>query len=147
MENNQSQNQENHSGPKADPNLIYPSAQPSQQPAEAVATTQSVPETQNGLSLSTIIIIILLVLTFFSPLGSILFLPLVVVGIYSAARYVNKNSNSHGKTPKNTQQKTLMIFAKTVMVVGIVISVGFLALIALLFLAVAGAFGEFRMGS
>lgn len=89
----------------------------------------------------------LLLLTFFSPLGSALFFPIVVVGLLGAIWHANK---SYKQTPNETITTPKSLFftlIKAILLVGTIIGVGILALIGIFFMLLFSGGSDFRMGS
>jgi hypothetical protein len=121
------------SGPLADHQMPPPA--PQQMPAPAPATT--------NYNVWSIVIFVLLLLTFFTPLGSALFLPLVIVGIVGAVRQVNKSNAAGG--PETTAKSVGVVIYKVLMGVCMVVGLGILAIMGFIFLIFAGGGG--RMGS
>jgi len=130
----------------SNPSSIYPS------PATGPLAEHHEPPTQNPLpyqapattnyNIWSLAIFILLILTFFSPLGSILFLPLVLVGLVSAVNHVRK--------PKGTSTQAApltpgMIIFRVLIGVCMVIGIGILCIMGFLFIIFSSGGG--RMGS
>jgi hypothetical protein len=110
---------------------------------EYSASPQNMMLKSNSWSLS---LFLLLLLTFFSPLGSALFLPIVLIGIFGAYKHVQagmKASNAPISTPK------LVAFTvfKVIMIIGTVFVLGIVALIGLFFLLIGTGAVDFNMGS
>jgi len=105
-----------------------------------------------GFSKMTAALIILLILTFFTPLGSALFLPLVVVGFFAAYNSAhNKGKNTYVRTATGefvpVKPSVIGSIIKGLMIFCGVIGVIVLALIGFFFIAIATGGADFRMGS
>ena len=95
---------------------------------------------------TSILILILLFLTFFTPLGPILMLPMIGIGIMAAFGAVRGNKQTYIGT-KGVKQNPV-ILAITLLFKGVMVLVlGIVGLIAFLFIAVATGAVDFRVGS
>jgi Ca2+/Na+ antiporter len=104
---------------------------------------QAAPEKYSTWSLA---IFALLILTFFSPLGSALFLPIVVVGLVAAVRQAAITTQQSGQDT-NLPQSVIFTVFRTLIILGTVIVVGILGIIGLFFILIATGAVNFRMGS
>ncbi len=116
-----------------------------QSPPPAPPTSlNNVQTPRDSYNTTSIVIFVLLLLTFFSPLGSILFLPIVLVGLFYAVTHARKTTNP---TYQDSAPPRGIIFTvlKVLMIVGLVIGAGFLLLIGFFFILFSTGGG--RMGS
>lgn len=128
------------------PNMTVPT-QPVPSPGKPVQFGEPVEVIEASRSSKTggIILIALLIGTFFTPLGPILFLPTVIYGLVVAAKYVKHEGER--TAPGGHSGSLLYLLIKTTLIVGSVIVCGILALIAFLFIGISTGFIDFRMGS
>ncbi len=117
-----------------------------QQPvAPQVIYVQSEPE-RKSFSSTSIILLILLFLTFFTPLGAALFFPIVVVGIVMALRYVATGqkvfSNEKGKTTN-----PVLRLINAIVMVGVVFVLCIVGFIGVMFIGLSTGLIELDFGS
>ncbi|MBI1857030.1 hypothetical protein HY003_01275 [Candidatus Saccharibacteria bacterium] len=151
-------NEQNHNYPPTpvvQPQAVYPTATVgvfADQPSPSVASAESnqLQDSSTGTSKTTnytsFVILALLVLTFFTPLGASLFLPLVVVAIFYAYNHTRQSVQT-STTPASTGKVVVHTIFKLIMVACMIFGLGILALTGILFLLVSTGWGDFRMGS
>lgn len=132
---------------RPDPATIYPvpGQNAGTNASEAVYTTAVVSgeSPKNNLS---VVFGILLLLTFFTPLGAVLFLPMLITGFYLAYRTVNGRQETF-QLANGGRSNPIISVVKIVLTLVTIVVVGIIGLIALLFIGVATGTVEFRMGS
>jgi hypothetical protein len=124
--------------------IVNPSNSSGQSSEEAVQNSDhTLPKQYNSWS---IVLLVLLLLTFFSPLGSALFLPIVLVGLAGAVWHTQSVVM---KTPKGTHtpQKVIFSVLKVLILIGVIFVLGIVALIGLFFLLIGTGAIDFNMGS
>ncbi len=139
---------------KFNPNTIYPEAtkSPIAGSSDNYLNTSSEPQVvyvqqHNPVDTWSIILFVLLLLTFFSPLGPILFLPMVVVGIIAATRFISKSNKPQnitvdqaGRQIKTEQKRDPLYSAlRIVAIVAITLVLGFVGLIGVGFILLASS--------
>jgi hypothetical protein len=132
------------------PQTVYPAPTTgplvnSPQPVAVVSQENASHNASITYSPISIVILILLLLTFFSPLGSVLFLPIVLIGLFSAARHMHTTTKPSYQS--SGPQSFIFSLIKAVVVIGMVIVVGILGLIGLFFILLATGHVDLRMGS
>ena len=152
------ENQLNQNTPQSDTaqNIPVPSAQTAstvsiEQPMGTVyqVAGSGQPEfvqTQHSFQLTernSIVILILLILTFFTPLGAILFLPLVIAALVITAKKAKQSAHTNIGTPKGL----FFSLVRLIIVILTVIGIGIVALIGLFFILLSTGAIDFRMGS
>ena len=78
----------------------------------------------------------LLLLTFFTPLGSALFLPIILVGMFTAYRYVFRGHGPSGEQSALQKNPIFRLF-KLIVICGMAIVLLILGFIALVFIGLA----------
>jgi Ca2+/Na+ antiporter len=118
------------------------------QPTPAVihASPDIVQAAPDKYSTWSLVIFVLLLLTFFSPLGSALFLPIVVVGLAAAVKQAHLTAKQSSQNA-NLPQSIVFTFFRVLVIVGTVIVMGILGIIGLFFILIATGAVNFRMGS
>lgn len=94
----------------------------------------------------SIVLLLLLLLTFFSPLGAVLFLPILVVGMWSALKHIGKGQDVDADKIV-VHHSILFRIVKAFIITAIVIVLCILGLIAFLFIGLSTGTIEFDMGS
>jgi hypothetical protein len=127
------------------PDTVYPAVkEPSANNNGAYpAAPQNMLLKSNSWSLA---LFLLLLLTFFSPLGSTLFLPIVLVGIFGAYKHVQAGMKA-SNAPISTPKRVAFTVFKIIMIIGTVFVLGIVALIGLLFLLIGTGSFDGNMGS
>lgn len=115
-----------------------------QQPAPQIVYVQA-PE-RKSFSTTSLVLLILLFLTFFSPLGAALFFPIVVVGIVMALRYVATGqkmfTNEKGKTTN-----PILRLINAIVMVGVVVVLCIVGFIGVMFIGLSTGMIDLDFGS
>jgi hypothetical protein len=137
------------------PRPIYPEAtsgpmaQHLAQPQPAPVANPVAEPVQDKYDTWNLIILGLLLLTFFSPLGSVLFLPIVVVGFFGALmqaqRHTKQPSSQSSSQPYSKPKGVAHILINVIVIICAVIGLGVLAIMGFLFILFSSGGG--RMGS
>lgn len=128
------------SRPTVNPASIYPSAQPMVFVSEQAVAASSV---RSPTSTTSIILFVLMLLTFFTPLGAVLFLPMVIVGLVSAIKFVGDTKPSQSSTPLHPILQVLRVLMMT----GLIFVLGIVAIIGFFFMALVTGVVDLDLGS
>lgn len=145
----------NQQPPQLNPDTIYPEATKGPVAGDT-STYQNTAEPQvvyvqqqSPVDSWSIVLFILLLLTFFTPIGPILFLPMIVVGIIAATRYISKSNKTQNNfvdqagNPLNVkiEQKSDPLYSilRIIGIVAVTLVLGFVGLIGVGFILLASS--------
>ena len=100
---------------------------------------------EKPFNIGSLVLLVLLMLTFFSPLGSVLFLPITIVGMVIAYRYVIKGQKPNGE-PSALQKNPIFKVVKFLFICGMAFVLCILGFIALVFIGLATGIIKINFG-